>query len=252
MHKMFLFALFHLTCYHSKVSYLHSKGEEAGSQRWHGWLESSGRVWACIIQLQDQCPFLWARVWVRTFFPGSFLPTVASGMAGESEALLVFSLEAVMENRTQLYLFPRKSQLPGWESNTLWKKCTLYLFHESWFLCLLTCGTPRRLQSWKTLSYCVYERNPPSFIQLHWLFPIMNFYWAFFLKKLLQFYSQLYYWKKWFSVGTAKWMGVVILSSHVNHPLIFVWNERSDYLLWSDGYPRSFSFFFLTITKVYS
>lgn len=44
-------------------------------------------------------------VWVKTFFLRSSLSTVAGLVIGKSEALSVSSLEAVMENRTQLYIF---------------------------------------------------------------------------------------------------------------------------------------------------
>lgn len=93
VHKMFLFIIFHLI-----MLSLHSKGEEAGS-------ESEVICQSQMVEPGAVSSNSETTVWVKTFFLRSSLSTVAGLVIGKSEALSVSSLEAVMENRTQLYIF---------------------------------------------------------------------------------------------------------------------------------------------------
>lgn len=141
-------------------------------------LESSCRARVWIIQLQDQRPFLGAMIWVRTFFTGCSLFFMAGWVVGESEALPVSSLGAVMESRAQLYVFPWQAHLPGWEINTLWKKYTLHFFYGSWFF---ACCSVEPLISCSNDRHCLIasiNTSFHSFLQLHWLFLIMSLFFS--------------------------------------------------------------------------
>lgn len=126
------------------VSYFRSKGEEA---------EVKG-----FAQVEWQSQGLYhptLRTMAITLGPWympkpSSLSTVAGWVAGESEALPVSSLEAVMGNGAQLYAFPWKAQVPARETNILWKTCTG-----------LSSLVPDSLPAgvWRVLIDCNHERH---------------------------------------------------------------------------------------------
>lgn len=145
-------------------------------------------------------------IWVKTFFPRSSLSTVVVLVIGKSEALSVSSLEAVMENRTQLYVFPWQAQFPGWD--------TVFFFVEKNTHCISSMVPNSLLEVWAASSIAVMKGTFLLHITTQFFHSFFNctdyfslwvyFFLSLFLKKLLQFHHQLLYCEKWLSSSTME------------------------------------------------